>query len=296
MMRPTVYIAAFSAAAALSACSKEAPKTDSTAVALAGTAAATPAAGYDPGSRTVTVIAKDFMFEAPDSVPAGWTTFRMANESGNIHHVQIVRLDSGKTFADAEAAMKGPPGPPPAWIVEVGGPNAPHPKGESNATIDLQPGNYVMLCFVDIPDKTPHFMKGMVRPLKVTVATAPSTAPVADLVISLADYAFIVKSGSLSAGKHTIQVDNDGPQGHELELVKLAPGKTAKDFLAWIAKSEGPPPADPIGGVVGIAKGGTGFFNVELSAGAYALICFIPDAKDGKAHFQHGMIKEFSVQ
>jgi uncharacterized cupredoxin-like copper-binding protein len=243
----------------------------------------------------VTAIAKDFAFEAPDSVPAGWTTFRMLNESANLHHMVLFRLEGGKTIADMQAALKNP-GPPPAWLIEVGGPNAPNPKAESNATIELQPGNYAMLCFIDLPDKMPHFMKGMVRPLTVTAAAGTGSAPVADVVVSMADYSFNVKSGALSSGKHVVQVLNDGPQGHEVELVRLAPGKTMKDMLAWIAKSDGPPPADAIGGIVGIAKGGTGYFNVELSAGNYALICFVPDAKDGKAHFEHGMIKEFTIQ
>lgn len=294
-MRPTLRFAALGTAAVLSACSKEAPKSDSTAVAQSGAATATTAA-YDPATRTATVIAKDFAFEAPDSLPAGWTTFRMRNESANIHHMALVRIDSGKTFADVEAMLKGPPSPMPKWIVEVGGPNAPAPQAESNATIDLQPGDYAMLCFVDIPEKMPHFARGMVRAIKVTAATGPSSAPVADVVVAMSDYAFTVKSGTLSSGKHVIQVTNDGPQGHELELLKLAPGKTAKDFLMWLGKLEGPPPAEPIGGVMGLGKGGAGFFNVELSAGNYALICFVPDSKDGKAHFDHGMIKEFTVQ
>ena len=293
-MRPTIYIATLSAAAALCACSKEAPKTDSASISQAA-APAVPAAAYDPASRTATVIAKDFAFEAPDSLPAGWTTFRMLNDGPNLHHMVLFRLDGGKTIADAQAALKNP-GPPPAWLVEVGGPNAPDPKAESNATIELQPGNYVMLCFVDIPEKTPHFMRGMVRPLKVTAATSASSAPVADVVLSMADYSFTVKSGTLSAGKHVVQVLNDGPQGHEVEIVKLAPGKTMKDLAAWMAKFEGPGPADAIGGIIGVAKGSTGYFNVELSAGNYVMICFAPDAKDGKPHLEHGMIKEFTVQ
>ena len=293
-MRPTIYIATLSAAAALSGCSKEAPKADSAAISQAAAPAA-PVAAYDPTSRVATVIAKDFAFEAPDSVPAGWTTFRMLHEGPNLHHLVLFRIDGGKTMADVQAVLKNP-GPPPAWLVEVGGPNAPDPKTESNATIELQPGNHVMLCFVDIPEKTPHFMKGMVRPLKVTAATSPSSPPVADIVLSMADYSFTVKSGTLSAGKHVVQVLNEGPQGHEVEIIKLAPGKTMKDLAAWMAKFEGPGPADAIGGIVGVAKGGAGYFNVELSAGNYVLICFVPDAKDGKPHLEHGMIKEFTVQ
>jgi hypothetical protein len=234
-MRPTIWLPSIAAAAVLSGCAKETPKTDSTAVAQAGATAApaVPAASYDPTTRTAVVVAKDFAFDAPDSLPAGWTTFRLLNSGGTLHHMVLFRLDGGKTLADAEAAMKNP-GAPPAWLVEVGGPNAPNPTSESNATIDLQAGSYVMLCFIDIPDKTPHFMKGMVRPLKVTAASNAGSPPVADVVVGMADYAFTVKNGTLSSGKHVIQVTNDGPQGHEVELVRLAPGKTVKDLLAWI--------------------------------------------------------------
>jgi hypothetical protein len=35
--------------------------------------------------------------------------------------------------------------------------------------------------------------------------------------------------------------------------------------------------------------------TLTLTAGEYGLLCFIPDAKDGKPHFVHGMIKQFVV-
>jgi hypothetical protein len=296
-MRPTIWLPSIAAAAVLAGCAKEAPKSDSTAVAQAGASAApaAPTASYDPTTRTAVVVAKDFAFDAPDSLPAGWTTFRMKNSGPNLHHLVLFRIEGGKTLADAEAALKNP-GPPPAWLIEVGGPNAPNPGSESNATIELQPGTHLMMCFVDIPDKTPHFMKGMLRPLKVTAASGAASPPVADVVVGMADYAFTVKNGTLSSGKHVVQVTNEGPQGHEVELVRLAPGKTVKDLLAWIGKPEGPPPGDAIGGIVGVGNGATGYFNVELSPGNYGFICFVSDAKDGKPHFEHGMIKEFTVQ
>jgi hypothetical protein len=34
---------------------------------------------------------------------------------------------------------------------------------------------------------------------------------------------------------------------------------------------------------------------VTLEPGRYALICFLPDRGDGKAHFEHGMVQEFDV-
>ena len=223
-----------SAVVVLAACSpKDAAKTDSAKVAQAGAAAAAAAApasrgAFDPATHTATIYAKDYAFESPDSISAGLTNFHLVNEGQTLHHVQLVRLDSGKTAADLQAAMKNP-GPPPAWAVSVGGPNAPDPGSTSDAAVDLKEGNYVVLCFVDIPEHVPHFAKGMVRPLKVVAATGtPAAAPTADVTVTLADYNFIVK-GALTAGKHIIKVDNKGPQEHELEIIRLAPGKTVKD-------------------------------------------------------------------
>lgn len=285
---------------ALAACSpKDNAATDSAKVAQAGApAAATTTASrgaFDPATHTMTVFGKDFAFEAPDSVPAGMTNIHFVNDGPNLHHVQLVRLDSGKTMADFEAAMKNP-GPPPKWAVFVGGPNAPDPGAALDVAMDLREGNYIMLCFVDIPAKVPHFMKGMVRPFKVVAATGPSAAaPVADVTITLADYNFLIK-GELTAGKHTIKVENNGPQDHELEIIRLAPGKTMKDLGAWMEKMEGPPPANAIGGIAGTVPSAPGYVNVDLTPGNYVLICFVPDAKDGKSHADHGMVKELTIK
>jgi hypothetical protein len=287
-------LAAVSAAALITACSaKDAAKTDSATAQPAGAPAAASLASYDPATRVATVHAKDFSFDAPDSVGAGWVTFRMVNDGPDLHHMQIARLDSGKTVADFAAAMKNP-GPPPKWVVFVGGPNAADPKLESNATLNLPEGNYVLLCFVDTPDHVPHMAKGMVRPLKVTASTTPGTEPAADVTVNMSDYAFAVQ-GPLTAGKHTFKVVNKGPQDHEIELVKFAPGKSAKDLVAWIAKFEGPPPGSALGGVAGVVKGGTGYFTADLTPGDYGLICFVP-GPDGKVHAIHGMVKDFKVQ
>jgi hypothetical protein len=153
-----------------------------------------------------------------------------------------------------------------------------------------------MLCLVDLPDHVPHFAKGMVKPLKVTAAAGtPAVAPTPDVTISLVDYNFAVK-GNLTAGKHTIKIENNGPQVHEIEIIRFAPGKTMKDLGDWMAKPEGPPPANGIGGLAATLKGGSAFYNVELTPGKYVMICFVPDAKDGKPHMEHGMVKEFEVK
>jgi hypothetical protein len=141
-----------------------------------------------------------------------------------------------------------------------------------------------------------HAAKGMVRPFEVTAASGALTeAPAADVTITLTDYAF-QSSQPLTAGRHTIMVKNAGPQPHEIVLLKLALGKKTEDFGTWAETGmKGPPPAQPIGGVTYLDKGSQGSFTADLASGNYGFICFLPDAKDGKAHLAHGMMKTVTV-
>jgi hypothetical protein len=305
-MSRSVGTLALAVATALCACSqKEAAKPDTPKVAQAGApvAAAASLGSFDPATHTVVVHSKDFAFDAPDSITAGWTTFHLVNDGPNLHHVQIVRLDSGKTAADFGAAMEASAKShtrAPSWIVLYGGPNVPNPKGEATAMLDIQPGNYILICFVDIPDHVPHFTKGMIHPLKVTAAAgAAAGEPTADVTVTLADYSFTAQ-GPLTAGKHTFKIVNKGPQPHEIEVIRLAPGKTMKDVNEFMdkmyaGKADGPPPLDALGGIAADMPGMTQYFTADLTPGNYVLLCFVPDAKDAKAHMEHGMVKEFKV-
>ncbi|MDQ8165950.1 MAG: hypothetical protein P3A28_09370 [Gemmatimonadota bacterium] len=266
-------------------------------VMLVGCAGEQSAPATPPAPQQVAIHAVDFAFHGPDTISAGMTTFVMENAGAVLHHVQIVRLDSAKTYADLMAAMARP-GPPPAWAVMMPGPNAPDPTMRSNATLNLAPGNYALICLVDIPGGVPHVAKGMSKPLTVIPATAgtvAAAAPTADVTIDLSDYAFTL-SKPLTVGAHTIAVTSKGPQPHEVEIIKFQPGKTMEDLGKWMQKPEGPPPASAIGGTSAQMPGTTAYFTVDLTAGDYALVCFIPDAKDGKVHIEHGMIQTFTLQ
>lgn len=271
------------------ACTTE--KTDESAAAAPD---ATPAAAAEP--RVVTVTASDFAYQMPDTVEAGYTTFRLVNDGPDMHHVQLLRLDGDHTLGDLLAAMKNP-GPPPAWAHDVGGPNTPVPGDTAETAVDLAAGNYAVLCFIPGPDGVPHVMKGMAHGLVVTpaVVQVAAAAPTADVDVVLDDYVFQL-STPITAGRHTIRVANQASQSHELLIVKLAPGKTAQDVAAWVEKHDGPPPGAPIGGTTGIAKGAVNYVTADFEPGEYALLCFIPDAADGKPHVAHGMMTQFSVR
>ena len=179
----------------------------------------------------------------------------------------------------------------------MGGPNGIAPGQEAHATSVLAPGQYVYICFIPSPDGVMHAAKGMIRPFTVTAAeSAPAVQqPTPDVTFTLTDYDFQA-SQPLKAGRQTIMVENAGPQPHEVVLLKLAPGKKVEDFATWAETGmKGPPPAEALGGVTFLDKGARGSFTADLTAGEYGLMCFVPDAKDGKPHLAHGMMKTIKV-
>ena len=280
-------VAPMLAAAVVAACSHSTPEAksgDST------TAAAPP----PTAPNLLTVTATDYAFDAPASIPAGYTTIRVVSNGKEVHQAALVRLEQGKTLADFQAALKQA-GPPPAWVVDAGGPNPPMPNGTAEATEYLAPGAYVIVCFVPSPDGTPHVAKGMMRELTVTPSSASAPAPNADATITLADYSF-TSPAPLAAGQHVLRVVNSGPQSHEIVLIRLEPGKTARQFVQWVDGMKGPPPGALLGGVAPIAPGDTAYFPADLTPGNYAFVCFVPDSKDGKPHAAHGMMQDFTVK
>ena len=243
----------------------------------------------------VTVKARDFAFyDMPDTISAGATTIRLLNDGPDLHHVWLVRLEEGKTLADLMQAMKDAPDALPSWAVDVGGPNAVAPGSVSAATLDLEAGEYAVICLIPAKDGVPHLMKGMVRSLTVLPNRNPAPMPHADLVLTLNDYSFEFDK-PVTRGVQTIRIENAAQQSHEAVLIKLEPGKHVQDVLQWFQTQQGPPPGMPVGGVSGFAQGEVNTITYDFAPGRYGLVCFVPDAKDGKPHIAHGMVTEFTV-
>lgn len=281
-------------AVALAACTaKETPRTTDTTVAAAPSAAAP-----QSGPNTVHIVAKDYSFDAPATIPAGLTTLHLMDQGKEPHQAQLIKLGEGKTFEEFMTALKSmkPNTPPPAWVIFDGGPNAAAPGGTSESTQTLEAGNYAIICFIPSSDGVPHVMKGMAKGLVVTPSTAAAAAePTPTSTIKLADYKFDLNQ-PLKSGQNVVRVENTADQPHEVVIFKLPPGKTMKDFEAWLPVSDKqPPPALPMGGVVGLSKGLHAYFTANLDAGDYVLVCFLQDAKDGKPHFVHGMVQPFKI-
>ena len=256
---------------------------------------AQPASGQAP-TPVITYMAKDYAFEGPETISAGLTTVRLINQGPDLHHVGLLKLEEGKAVEDLPQQFPGSTSLLPKWVKPMGGPNAITAGDEAVVTINLEPGRYVLIC--EIPDRemTPHIMRGMQKTITVsTPIEARDHSPTADAEVKLIDFGF-VSSEPITVGRHTIRVRNEGNQPHELVLVQLQPGASAKDIVAALEPgASGPPPGKPLGGLTPLHTGGEGTFTAEFDPGNYAFICFQLDPSTGAPHFSKGMMTDFSV-
>lgn len=98
------------------------------------------------------------------------------------------------------------------------------------------------------------------------------------------------------AGLTTVEVVNQGHDLHHVQLVRLAPGKTAADFNAAMKADPSHPPtwANFVGGPNAVAPGDRATAIIRLEAGQYLALCLIPD-NAGVPHVALGMEKSLTV-
>lgn len=249
------------------------------------------------GQATLDYTAMDFAFRGPSSAAAGLATIRLTNTGSKLHHIQLFRLDEGKRLADLFPVLyanKGVHGAP-EWAKPAGGPSAALPGQTIAVRQHLSPGRYGVVCWIPAPDGQAHFMKGMMSELEVRGPAKPVIEPVATIRVSLREYNATL-STPLTAGRHTLRIENLGSQDHEFLLVRLKPGKTPEDVDRWSGAGQvDPSPAEEWVGMAGIEPGGVAWLDVDLRPGTYAIVCFAPDRRDGRPHFAHGFRRVITV-
>ena len=254
------------------------------------------ASGTLPG-LVVEVAAGEFFFQAPDSIPAGLTTFRLrqiglvhrrvaaggaardslasdpADQTRGLHMLWLVRLDSGKTMADFHRAHEAGERTP--WTQNLGGPGFALPPGTSNATLILEPGNYVLTCFVGSARedrKRFHLLNGMFRALTVLPNNAPVAAmPAPDVVIRVSETGALQYSAPIRAGRRVLRIENAGARHFEFSVRRVAPGRTTAEALAWrpADSPRTPPPFEPLGGLSDVPPGGSLITTMTFEPGDY---------------------------
>ncbi len=304
----------------LAACGSEAPPTLPSPEPTTLTSAVSPPA-------VVEIVARGLSFEAPAEVPSGWNTFRFRNESGMVHFALIERLPEGIGIAEQQAevaplfqqgmdllnagdtdAGMAKFGELPEWfggIVFVGGPGFTSPGQTSEATIHLEPGTYLIECYVKTGGVFHSYNPapdayGMVHEFTVTGDDLPTEPPAADLRLTLSSEHGIEIAGEPSAGTQVVAVVFEDQRvyenfvGHDVHLVRLADDTDLDALAAWMdwrapEGLETPAPAEFLGGINEMPAGATAYLRIDLAPGRYAWISEVPDAGE------KGLLKTFTV-
>jgi uncharacterized cupredoxin-like copper-binding protein len=108
----------------------------------------------------------DYAFAFSRPLTAGHHVVRVTNASKQPHEVTLWRLPPGVTPRQIAAWAEHPSGRPPA--LPLGGVTGIDPGRAADWPVDVQPGDYALLCFVpDANDAKPHTAHGMLE--KITV-------------------------------------------------------------------------------------------------------------------------------
>jgi hypothetical protein len=269
----------------------------------------------------VEIAAVDYSFESPDTIPSGWTTLRFDNQGREVHFVSLWRLPDGKTLADYEAEVLPAFGAAyqpleagtidkeeagrilgerlPAWFVEtrsLGGVGFTSPGHMAETIVPLEPGVYVMECYVKTAEGAYHGALGMLKQLVVTEASTGGEEPTGDAEITLTN-AGIQAPSTLSAGRHTIAVRFvEHPEyglGNDVHVARMEEGTdpvAVTDWMDWM-NVEGlrdPAPVEFLGGLHEMVTGATGYFIVDLAPGRYAWV--------GESPAEFPRIEAFTVE
>lgn len=282
----------------------------------------------EPNVLEVTAVGPASFELATHEIPAGWTTLRFVNDSEAIHFVLVERMPEvdgdRKTVEDSRAEVvpvfqnimddidgREPRFPDlgfelPDWYGEVGflgGPGLTSPGETGEVTIRLEPGTYVVECYVKMADGTFHSTAGMIEGLVVTDSGSGARPPSADSRVSVSREGGIEMDGAVDAGHRTLAVSFTDQAayehflGHDVHLARLEEDADLEALGAWMDWSAPGGLAEPapsgvtfLGGTQEMPGGSTAYLTVDLVPGDYAWIAEVPDPA-GK-----GMLVRFSMR
>ncbi len=218
----------------------------------------------------LTLLAQEYGYQMPASVPAGLIRVSLQNRGRDVHEAVIVRFSDPRGNATTDIDSVRAKVDFPAFATDLGGPGLTLPGDSTTVWLALTPGRYAVVCW-----KGDHLRLGMAHDLEVTSATGPAAEPPAATgEVLLRDYTFQLAT-PVRSGPQILHIRNDGSEAHEADIFRLSDTTKVQDYLAWLKAGEvGSPPVEPIGGLGDLAPGRDFWLAVTLRPGRY----FIPRA------------------
>ncbi len=272
----------------------------------------------------IEIVTENMDFQMPDTIPQGWNTFQYLNKSDQTHFFLVEKYPEGKTIEDAKqevvphfsAGMKlineGKMdealvefGKIPDWYASVefvGGSGLVSPKNLAQTTIKLNPGYYLVECYVKMENGEFHTSMGMLESLVVSADTSGVTPPEEFVPINISSENGIVLNDSIRPGMQTFGVYFEDQKvyenvvGHDINLVKLSENAnldSMEKWMNWMDPSGLREPAPQgvlfLGGVNDMPPKTMGYFTASIGPGNYVLISEVPRASEKK------LLKRFTV-
>lgn len=264
--------------------------------------------GHDHQRHSLTVVAdnnadgtqESYRLSTTDLL-AGRVQVTLFNAGSAEHQVQLMQLHPGVTPDSYRAALLATGGGAALALADAaGGIAAIQPGSSGSGAVWLHPGIYVALCFqVGGGQGVPHFVHGMYASFQVHDTTWWGGWP-KRVDGTVASYSFGYRMPAVLNGHGLYRFVNTAPvDSHEMQILRLLPGKTAQDVKTWLAAgmTGAPPVSGAYGGAGGVAPGGQMWIRLHLAPGRYVAVCFIPD--DEPPHHSHaelGMVQGFRVR
>ncbi len=262
--------------------------------------------------NVINILTENMDFQMADSIPSGWNTFKYNNASPQTHFFLIdkypegITLDSVKTrvLPPFDSGMKlinegkaeegfAEFGKLPAWFMELknlGGSGLISPGLIAETTVKLDPGYYIIECYVKMSNGMWHTSMGMAKEVIVSQTNSGNSEPSADIKVEISSTDGIVFNDSISKGNHCFsvfykdQIVHENFIGHDVNLAKLDDNANLEDLNSWMDWSNPKGLIEPapkgvtfLGGVNNMLAGDTGYFNVTLTPGKYVLISEVPN-------------------
>jgi len=274
----------------------------------------------------VNVEAMDHAFEvdAPDELPSGWISFVLNNQmANNVHEISLVQLPDEATheeyltdymsawetvlreYQESVVERSGISDRVnemlPAWSGDISYATTRglvSPGRIAERTVYLEPGKYMMVCWLKTEDGVIHIIEGMHWEFTVTEDAANSPEPNPESRITLHENEIEV-DWEPGTGKHTFELESErDPAGrayhNNLHLVRMEDGtdlNEVNDWLDWykIGGLRSPSPAEFLGGIGFVRTVDTAYFSLDITEpGEYAWIVFISQGE--------GLFKTFTVE
>jgi len=272
----------------------------------------------------------EHLFElARDTVAAGWTTFELINASPDEHLLQLLKFGdeidiTAEKFIEEVTLnvqeslylLHDPDVGPdklsdyvdyPDWIgqwTRMGGPAIVSPGLTAEATVDLEPGTYIIECYIKDEDQMMHSSLGMIALLEVTESTEQRAEPEADMEITVSEEGFQIHDQP-EIGTNRVKVnfeERETPGYRNVNLVRLDKETDLGELSFWMNGYNWGGLVSPSlfrfkGGIAAMAPGHTGYFTIDLEPGEYAWVSEYLDTSLSELDLEEmGWLKRFEVE